>query len=179
MNEQAPSKEKVCEHDFVCIGCGSSLDDLQQPLGWMTEGGQMFIEHRLKLERPEDFVRFTIPVPRVPTAANEEPSAHEPPAVRRWDIRPAFGDGVDFLVDPAGEWVKWEDVATHLRPAPPPEDERTLRRLLAFSYSSGHLYGDDGELQDNRLPHPIDYVRDSVAEIERKINARGMDRLLS
>jgi hypothetical protein len=63
------------------------------------------------------------------------------------------------------------------RAANPSENEITLRRLLAFTYSSGHLYGDDGELQDNRLPHPIDYVRDSVTEIERKINARGMDRL--
>lgn len=79
MNEQIPSKDQVCEHDFACIECGASLDDLQQPLGWMTEGGQMFIEHRLKLERPEDFVRFTIPVPRVPVAANEEgASSHEP-----------------------------------------------------------------------------------------------------
>lgn len=46
----------------------------------------------------------------------------EPPAVRRWDIRPAFGDGVDFLADPAGEWVKWEDVLPHLRTTQPPTE---------------------------------------------------------
>lgn len=81
MTEHVSSNEKVCAHDFVCIGCGASLDDLQQPLGWMTEGGEQFIEHRLKLERPEDFVRFSIPVPRVPVPANEEgASAPEPPA---------------------------------------------------------------------------------------------------
>lgn len=51
-----------------------------------------------------------------------------------------------------------------------------LRELLALAYSAGHLYGDDGELQDNRLP-PIDYYRDSVADIERKMNERGMERL--
>lgn len=51
-------------------------------------------------------------------------ASHEPPAVRRWDIRPALGDGVDFLVDPAGEWVKWEDVAPHLRAAQPPAPAR-------------------------------------------------------
>lgn len=67
------TKDQLCEHDFACIGCGASLDDLQQPIGWMTEGGEQFVEHRLKLERPEDFVRFTIPVPRAPVAANEEP----------------------------------------------------------------------------------------------------------
>lgn len=54
--------------------------------------------------------------------------------------------------------------------------ERTLRRLLAFAYSGSNLYGDDGELQDSRLPM-IDYVRDSVAEIERKITERGNRQL--
>lgn len=54
--------------------------------------------------------------------AAEPPAAHEPPAVRRWDIRPAFGDGVDFLADPAGEWVKWEDVLPHLRTTQPPTE---------------------------------------------------------
>lgn len=54
-----------------------------------------------------------------------------------------------------------------------PEHERILRRLLALAYSmpSG-LYGDDGELQDNRQPW-IDYVRDSAADIERAITERG------
>lgn len=61
-------------------------------------------------------------------------STHEPPAVRRWDIRPAFADGVDFLVDPAGEWVKWEDVAPHLRASQPPGD---VIRSRAF-WSDGH-----------------------------------------
>lgn len=49
------------------------------------------------------------------------------------------------------------------------EDERTLRRLLAFAYSGADLYTDDGELQDQE----IDYLRDSVTEIERKITKRG------
>jgi hypothetical protein len=55
-------------------------------------------------------------------------------------------------------------------------DERTLRRLLAFAYSGSNLYGDDGELQDGRFPM-IDYLRDSVADIERKIHERGMKLL--
>jgi hypothetical protein len=74
MSEQGTTKDQVCEHDFLCLECGASLDELHQPIGWMTEGGEAFIEHRLKLERPEDFVRFTIPVPRVPVAANEDPT---------------------------------------------------------------------------------------------------------
>lgn len=52
----------------------------------------------------------------------QQRAAPEPPAVRRWDIRPAFGDGVDFLADPAGEWVKWEDVLPHLRTTQPPTE---------------------------------------------------------
>lgn len=55
-------------------------------------------------------------------------------------------------------------------------NERTLRRLLAFAYSGSALYGDDGELQDGRHPM-IDYVRDSVPDIERKIHERGMAKL--
>lgn len=32
--------------------------------------------------------------------------------VRRWNIRPSWHvrDGVDFLVDPDGEWVRFEDI---------------------------------------------------------------------
>jgi hypothetical protein len=56
------------------------------------------------------------------------------------------------------------------------ESEYRLRKLLAFAYSGSHLYGDDGELQDSRLP-PIDYMRDSVEQIENAIHARGMTAL--
>lgn len=56
--------------------------------------------------------------------------------------------------------------------------ERTLRRLLAFAYSApGELYGDDGELQNSAMMPIIDFVRDSVPEIERKIHERGMRKL--
>jgi hypothetical protein len=52
-------------------------------------------------------------------------------------------------------------------------DENTLRFLLAFAYSGEHLYLDDSEIQDNWEQPFIDYRRDSVAEIERKIRTRG------
>jgi hypothetical protein len=56
------------------------------------------------------------------------------------------------------------------------------RKLLALTYAAAHpsegmLYGDDGELQFGGFPDPIDFVRDSVAEIRSKIDARGMRRL--
>ena len=55
----------------------------------------------------------------------------------------------------------------------------TLRRLLALNYcAEGGLYGDDGELQDNRFPHPIDFGRDSVTDIEKKMCWRGMLKLM-
>jgi hypothetical protein len=75
---------------------------------------------------------------------------------------------------PVGEGMQQGRCSCNERPSPPPgTDEQTLRRLLAFAYSGDHLYGDDGELQDSRLPFPIDFVRDSVTEIESKISQRG------
>ena len=49
------------------------------------------------------------------------------------------------------------------------EDNKILRRQLAYAYSGTRLYADDGELQDQE----IDHKRDSVAEIEQKITKRG------
>lgn len=125
MTDSRTSKEEVCEHDFVCIECGSGLDDLQQPLGWMTEGGQMFIEHRLKLERPEDFVRFTIPVPRVPVAANEEDaSSHEPPAApRQTDLVEAFEEWSGSAFGATDMDLDAFSAGWNARAAQPPGDE--------------------------------------------------------
>jgi hypothetical protein len=56
--------------------------------------------------------------------------------------------------------------------------ERKLRTMLAFAYSKpGHLYGDDGELQDSQMPFPIDYMRDSIDHIEKMIHDRRMTEL--
>lgn len=63
----------------------------------------------------------------------------------------------------------------------PPEmtdEERAWREGWAFAYSgAANLYGDDGELQDGRLPM-IDWMRDSAMEIRAKIHQRGMDQLM-
>lgn len=57
------------------------------------------------------------------------------------------------------------------------EESRRLRILLALSYSGGNLYADDGELQD-ASKHPfIDWRRDSIDELERKVKERGYDRI--
>lgn len=54
------------------------------------------------------------------------------------------------------------------------KEERQWRRMLAFAYSgSQNLYGDDGELQDSRLPWMIDYVRDPLDQIQQAIWNRG------
>lgn len=59
------------------------------------------------------------------------------------------------------------------------EDERTLRYMLALRCGEpGELYGDDGELQLGGLPCPIDFRRDSVQEIRRKLDARDMAKLI-
>lgn len=64
-----------------------------------------------------------------------------------------------------------------MKPLPPPEisdEEMAWRTGWAFAYSgAANLYGDDGELQDNRWPM-IDWMRDSSLEIRDKIYKRGM-----
>lgn len=56
--------------------------------------------------------------------------------------------------------------------------ERKLRMLLAFAYSKpGSLYGDDGELHDSTMPFPIDYMRDSIDQIQQQMHNRGMVEL--
>ena len=51
------------------------------------------------------------------------------------------------------------------------EENHQLREMLAMCYAGNVLYGDDGELQDNRWP-PIDFRRDTVREIDRKMIER-------
>jgi hypothetical protein len=58
------------------------------------------------------------------------------------------------------------------------EDATKLRRLLAFCYSSHRLYLDDGEMQDNSVQPFIDWKRDSVDEIVRKIHERGLAQIM-
>lgn len=59
-------------------------------------------------------------------------------------------------------------------PPPMPDEERAWRTGWAFAYSgAAHLYGDDGELQDNRYPH-IDWMRDTALEIRSRIHDRAM-----
>ena len=53
------------------------------------------------------------------------------------------------------------------------EENQILREMLAINYAGNHLYGDDGELQDNRHPIMIDFRRDSAIEIKNKIMERG------
>ena len=51
-----------------------------------------------------------------------------------------------------------------------------LRQLLWATHPCQGKYGDDGELQCNRYVAPIDFKRDSVSEIERKIPIHNKDR---
>lgn len=56
-------------------------------------------------------------------------------------------------------------------------DETAWREGWAMAYCGAALYGDDGELQDNRTFPPIDFRHDSAMEIRRKIHERGMRAL--
>ncbi len=57
------------------------------------------------------------------------------------------------------------------------EEISILRRMLCLSYSE-HPYTDDGELQDNNSIPCIDFKRDTIQEIERKMQARLTLKLL-
>jgi hypothetical protein len=59
------------------------------------------------------------------------------------------------------------------------KENRTLRRMLALSYAGGMLYGDDGELQDNREFPLIDFKRDTVEQIDAKMTERAMKQLIA
>jgi len=56
-------------------------------------------------------------------------------------------------------------------------DIAALRLMLAGAYSGSNLYTDDGELQDGSCLPVIDFARDSVGEIDRKIQERGRRKL--
>jgi len=55
-------------------------------------------------------------------------------------------------------------------------ENRELRIMLAIAHAGLDLYTDDGEFQDNRVQPFIDFRRDSVAEIERKLRERAYAR---
>lgn len=54
-------------------------------------------------------------------------------------------------------------------------DNRHLRRLLATCVAGATLYRDDGELSDGSVLPVIDFKRDSVKDIERKLALRMMN----
>lgn len=56
-------------------------------------------------------------------------------------------------------------------------DARHLRRLLAIRVGGALLYVDDGEMQCSRDLPPIDFKRDSVIEIERKLFERALNAM--
>lgn len=56
-------------------------------------------------------------------------------------------------------------------------DIARLRRMLCIAYAGSKFYGDDGELQDNREFPCIDFKRDSVDDIDRKMHDRAHKRL--
>lgn len=68
----------------------------------------------------------------------------------------------------------WE--ATRPVPAAPGGDY-DLRCMLAICYAGASLYRDDGELQDARAQPFIDFKRDNVAEISRKMGERARANL--
>lgn len=52
--------------------------------------------------------------------------------------------------------------------------EIELRKLLCVTYAGGAAYMDDGEAQDSRALPVIDFLRDTPAEIQNKMQQRSI-----
>lgn len=52
------------------------------------------------------------------------------------------------------------------------KENHELRAMLAFAHCGNALYSDDGELQDTRETPWIDWRRDSIDKIQRKLIER-------
>lgn len=59
---------------------------------------------------------------------------------------------------------------------PADEDERALRRLLALQVAMPHAYYDDGEAHGQEHGIRIDFMRESVADIDAKLRALNVAR---
>lgn len=149
MNEQCPSNSRLAV-------LRARFDERNNPARalsseWKTAHTEELMRIAESLQRQVDALSTHASKWVTRALELQQRAVPEPPAVRRWDIRPAFGDGVDFLVDPSGEWVKWEDVAPHLRTTQPPEPAPTAWMRGHRSYSPGEpddydvecVYGDD------------------------------------
>lgn len=94
------------------------------------------------------------------------------PSVVRWR-----NDGIEACAGIADHYQQ-PQAASDMRalltamPAIPAEEAR-LRRMLCSAQAGPKAYMDDGEAQDNRAHPSIDYLRDSVDEIERKLRERA------
>lgn len=79
---------------------------------------------------------------------------------------------------PGGDYVLYDALAS-VEKAREEErrDNNTLRLLLAVAHAGHYLYADDGELRDATARPHIDFKRDSVAEIQRKIMERNSIKL--
>ena len=51
-------------------------------------------------------------------------------------------------------------------------DEYKLRSMLCDAYSGAKAYRDDGEMSDSSVLPSIDFLRDSVDQIEKSIQTR-------
>lgn len=82
--------------------------------------------------------------------------------------------GADIKFNRSFTLLPGQKFALYTAPPAQSDDEHLLRLLLAVSVAGVHLYADDGEMSDcSEQPH-IDFKRDSVKEIERKLIERGM-----
>lgn len=66
------------------------------------------------------------------------------------------------------------DLVAQVRAKQAQPTEIDLRMLLCITYAGGAAYTDDGEAQDSRALPVIDFLRDSPAEIQQKMQQRSI-----
>lgn len=97
-----------------------------------------------------------------------------------WGLPPTRKNSVHFDMESAQAVAKQIKSATEVRPlyaaqvAQQPQAEKELRKILCVTYAGAYAYMDDGEAQDSRANPTIDFMRDTPAEIQQKMQQRSL-----
>lgn len=118
----------------------------------------------------------------MPALAQVEAMAEQEPVAWAvyWGLPPTRKNSVHFDMESAQAVAKQIKSATEVRPlyaapvAQQPQAEKELRKILCVTYAGAYAYMDDGEAQDSRANPTIDFMRDTPAEIQQKMQQRSL-----
>lgn len=93
------------------------------------------------------------------------------------DLHKEICDGQRNAGELAALGIETDDHKIHRLRMSEPSEIRRLRWLLAMSYAGSRLYREDGEYSDPESG--IDFRRDAIPEIERKMLAHAESRAVA